>query len=279
MIQIGDYTLRVLDAQEFSLDGGSMFGVVPKTMWEKPAPADELNRVRLSTRLLLISGRGRHILIDTGMGTAWSEKHRSIYSISPFRIHEELAAAGLETGDITDIILTHLHFDHVGGAFSLVEGELMPVFPNARILVQEENYRTASRPNVKERVSYNPAFIDALGRLPSLVLVSGEQELFAGIDIIISNGHTRGQQLVRISDGQKTLVHGGDLVPSAAHLPVAWITGFDIEPLTVIEEKSALLQEAFEKEWIIFFGHDPLIHAATVQRGEKGFVPGPVLKL
>jgi glyoxylase-like metal-dependent hydrolase (beta-lactamase superfamily II) len=254
-----------------------MFGVVPKTLWEKQAPPDDLNRIRLSTRLLLISGRGRHILVDAGMGTAWSDKQRSIYAIAPFRIEEELAAVGLDAEDITDIIVTHLHFDHIGGAFLQAGEEFLPVFPHARVLVQEENFRSASRPNIKERVSYNPSFVRALAENPLLELVSGAAELFPGIDVMLSNGHTRGQQLVRVSDGTQTLVHAGDLVPSSAHVQLAWITGFDIEPLTVIGEKSCLLDEACANGWMLFFGHDPLVRACTVMRTEKGFMAGPAV--
>ena len=140
MMQIGDYRLYSLDVQDFALDGGSMFGVVPKVMSEKLTPTDDLNRVMLKTRVLLISGNGRNILVDTGMGTAWSQKLRSIYRLSGFRLETELQAHGFVPEDITDVIYTHLHFDHAGGAFRPAGDGLEPVFPSARHYVQKENY-------------------------------------------------------------------------------------------------------------------------------------------
>jgi len=272
MMQIGDYRLHSLDLQDFALDGGSMFGVVPKVMWEKLTPSDELNRVMLKTRGLLISGNGRHILVDTGMGTAWSQKLRSIYRLSDFRLETELATHGLRPEDITDVIYTHLHFDHLGGAFRPAGESLEPLFPCARHYVQKENYMSARQPNQKEKVSYSAVFVEAFSRLSGVELLEGPAELFAGIEVLVSNGHTRGQQLVRISDGAQTLVHGGDLVPSSAHLPLPWVMGFDVEPLTLIDEKTALLSRMLERGELLFFGHDPFNEAARLKRDEKGAV-------
>ncbi|MEI8032547.1 MAG: MBL fold metallo-hydrolase [Chlorobiaceae bacterium] len=272
MLAIGDYSLASLDAQDFALDGGAMFGVVPKTMWGSVAPADALNRVRLSARLLLISGDSRHILVDTGMGTAWPEKLRTIYDVSPFRLHDELQRHGVHPEEITDVILTHLHFDHAGGAYRLDGDRLEPLFPDACFYLQEENWRQASAPNPKEKVSYNRAFVEALGRQKHLRLLDGETRLFKGITLLPTNGHTRGQQMVKISDGLQTLLYCGDLIPSSAHIPLPWVTGYDIEPLRVIEEKSTLLRQAALERWILFFGHDPVHAAATVRLDEKGVV-------
>ncbi|MGB8247490.1 MAG: MBL fold metallo-hydrolase [Chlorobium sp.] len=272
MMQIGDYRLYSLDVQDFALDGGSMFGVVPKVMWEKLTPSDDLNRVMLKTRVLLISGNGRNILVDTGMGTAWSQKLRSIYRLSGFRLETELQAHGFVPEDITDVIYTHLHFDHAGGAFRPAGDGLEPVFPSARHYVQKENYLSAIKPNQKEKVSYSAAFVEAFTRLSGVELIEGAVELFAGIELIVSNGHTRGQQLVRVSDGKQALVHGGDLVPSSAHLPLPWVMGFDIEPLTLIDEKAALLRRMVEGGELLFFGHDPFHEAALLTLDEKGAV-------
>jgi glyoxylase-like metal-dependent hydrolase (beta-lactamase superfamily II) len=272
MMRIGDYTLYSLDVQDFALDGGAMFGVVPKVMWEKFAPADQLNRIMLKARVLLISGCGRHILVDTGMGTAWSEKLRSIYALSDCRLVSELKALGLETSSITDIIYTHLHFDHVGGAFRQVGLSLEPLFPDAHHYVQKANYLSALKPNQKERVSYAAPFIDALSRLSRLELIDGPMELFPSVEVIVSNGHTTGQQLVRVSDAEKTLVHTADLIPSSAHLPSSWVTGYDIEPLTVIEEKNKILRRAVDGSEMLFFGHDPFHEATLLKRDEKGAI-------
>ena len=270
MMQIGDYRLFSLDVQDFALDGGAMFGVVPKVLWEKLAPADALNRVKLKARLLLISGHGRNILVDTGMGTAWSDKLRSIHALSEFRLESSLNAHGLRPDDITDIIYTHLHFDHVGGSFRPAGEGLEPVFPRARHYVQRENLLSARQPNQKEKVSYSAIFVDAFDRLSAVELIDGDAELFQGIEVVVSHGHTRGQQLVRVSGGGRSLVHGADLVPSSAHLPLPWVMGFDIEPLRVIDEKNALLERLLEAGETLFFGHDPFHEAATLGRGEKG---------
>ena len=220
---IGDYTLNSLVVQEFYLDGGAMFGVVPKTLWEKVVPADSFNRIKLVARLLLISGNGRHILVDTGMGTAWTEKLRSIYALSPFTLSLELQRFGLRTQDITDVIYTHLHYDHLAGAFELQGGHLQPLFPDAVHHVQEENYRSACYPHAKEKAGYIAGFVEALGRQKNLNLLNGETELFKGIRLSISDGHTKGQQLVTVFDDHHTLVHCADLIPFAAHIPLPWV--------------------------------------------------------
>ena len=197
---IGDYTLSSLVVQEFYLDGGAMFGVVPKTLWEKVVPADSMNRIKLLARLLLISGNGRHILVDTGMGSAWSEKLSAIYALSPFTLSIELQRFGLQMHDITDVIYTHLHYDHLAGAFELQDGHLQPLFPDAMHHVQEENYRYASHPHPKEKAGYLGGFVEAFGRQKNLNLLNGDTELFKGIRLSISNGHTKGQQLVTVFD-------------------------------------------------------------------------------
>ncbi|KZK74742.1 MAG: metal-dependent hydrolase [Pelodictyon luteolum] len=271
-MKIGPYSLTTLHVQQFSLDGGAMFGVVPKTFWEQAAPADALNRVRLSTALLLISGLGRNILVDTGMGTAWPEKLLSIYDVSAFLLDRELARNGLSAADITDVILTHLHFDHIAGAFRSCGEELVPLFPDAQFHIQEENLRTARNPNRKERASYDQRFIDAFLKHCRINVLDGALELFEGISLIPSNGHTRGQQLVKVTGCEDTLVHCADLVPSAAHIPLPWVTGYDILPLVVLEEKEALLEDAAAGGWTLFFGHDPVHEAATLRRTGKGIV-------
>lgn len=278
-MQIGPYTLSSLHVQSFALDGGAMFGVVPKLFWQEASPADERNRVDLSTNLLLISGNGRNILVDAGMGSAWPPKMQEIYKVSRFSIQEELARVGLALEAITDIILTHLHFDHIAGAFRRNGDELEPIFPHAVFHVQEENLRTARTPNRKERASYNGEFVEAFSRLCTINPVTGPGELLAGIELLVSHGHTRGQQLVKVSSGEQSLVHCGDLVPSAAHIPLPWTTAYDIDPLRVIEEKEALLESAVEGGWSLYFGHDPRIDGATLRRDSKGIVFDTPLKL
>lgn len=271
-MKIGPYSLTALRVQEFSLDGGAMFGVVPKALWGREVSSDALNRVRLSTTLLLVSGAGRNILVDCGMGEAWPEKQRSLYDVSPFRLDRELALVGLARREITDVIITHLHFDHVAGAFRARGDELVPLFPDALFHVQEENLRTAMDPNRKEQASYDRRFVEAFRRSCRMNLLDGPGELTEGLDLIVSHGHTRGQQLARVTGEEGTLVHCADLVPGAAHVPLLWTTGYDVEPLRVIEEKEALLEEAAGGGWTLFFGHDPLYDGATLRRGDRGIV-------
>ncbi len=278
MLSIGEYTLQTLDVQEFSLDGGSVFGVFPKVFWEKEIGSDHLNRVRLSMPLLLIRGYGRNILVDAAMGTAWSEKKKKIYDLSEWKLDRELQNAGLRRSDITDIIFTHLHFDHLGGAFEEIKGELKPVFPDARYYIQQDNLQTARSPNLKEKPSYLSHFVEALCRLDGVVPVEGRYELFPGIELVpAGKGHTEGHQLVRISDSNKTLLHGGDLFPSSAHLGVTRGLAYDIAPLDVIDEKSVLLDDILDNRVILYFAHDPLIRAATLKRGQKHVVVDEIL--
>lgn len=278
MLSIGDCTLQTLDVQEFSLDGGSVFGAVPKVLWEKVIKPDHLNRVRLSMRLLLVRGHGRNILVDAAMGTAWNDKMKQIYDLSEWRLDRELQKAGLRRGDITDIIFTHLHFDHLAGVFEEENGELVPVFPHARYYVQQDNLQTALHPNLKEKPSYLSPFVEALSRLDGLVPVKGGTELIPGLELVpAGKGHTEGHQLVRITGSGKTLVHGGDLFPSSAHLGVTRGLTYDIAPLEVVGEKIVLLDEMVDKRVILYFAHDPLITAATLKRGEKHVVVDDIL--
>lgn len=272
MFQIGDYRLHTLDVQHFVFDGSPL----PQRSSHLPVAQEGVRpKVRLATRLLTITGNGKNILVDAGVGLPCGHSRWASCATTPFRLAEELERIGLEPGDITDLVFTHLHSDHIGGAFSCVDGQFRLTFPNARIIVQEECYRVASAPSLQEQSSFNPAIIELLGHLPSLFPVSGTHELFPGIDVMISNGHTRGQQLVRVSDGRRTLLHGGDIVPTAFHIQRQRVSGNDIDPRTVIEEKAGLLEEACRQGWVLFFGHDPDLHAATVMCSENGFVPGP----
>jgi len=270
MLTIGSYRLHCLDVQYFSLDGGSVFGVVPRVMWEKVIRPDSLNRVRLSMRLLLISGKGRHILVDAAMGDAWPEKLSKIYCLTDFRLDNELARVGLKRADITDVVFTHLHFDHLSGAFERHDDHLDPIFPDAVFHIQKQNYLSAVSPNLKERPSYRKEFVQALQECSNLNLLDGDTELLPGIELFCVGGHTAGQQLVRVFDERRSLVHGGDLLPSAAHLGLSRGLGFDIEPLEVINEKRRLLSRMLEDRSILFFAHDPFVEAASLCLDERG---------
>jgi len=280
MLAVGSFCLHTLDVQYFSLDGGSVFGVVPRVLWEKVIQPDDLNRVRLSMRMLLARSNGLNILVDAAMGTAWSEKMKTIYDLSEWRLDEELASVGVSRDDITDVVFTHLHFDHVAGAFEEKNGRLSSVFPNARFHVQRRNLETALSPNLKEKPSYTGSFVEALAASESLNLIDGPCELFPGFELVpCGEGHTAGHQLVRISDNETTLIHAGDLVPSSAHLGLNRGLAFDILPLEVIREKTELLGEIVDGNWILYFAHDPFIEAATIRREDGRMVADRTVRL
>jgi glyoxylase-like metal-dependent hydrolase (beta-lactamase superfamily II) len=276
----------------FGLDGGAMFGTVPKVLWEKSNPADDHNRIEMEARALLLdAGPGnRRILVDCGIGADFVAKYgdklgpkfAKMYNIqsSPIGsasrvesgIEKGLQKLGLALTDITDVILTHLHFDHAGGATREEGGQLVPMFPKARYYVQKANLETATQPNIRERASYYAANFQPLVDSGVLQIMDGAiDELLPGISVILSNGHTRGHQSVRISDGTTTLVYCGDLIPTSSHVRLAWVMGYDLEPLTIIEEKRRLLSEASTGNWLLFFEHDPSVDAANVMENKGDF--------
>ncbi|NQV50994.1 MAG: MBL fold metallo-hydrolase [Candidatus Marinimicrobia bacterium] len=273
-MKIGSYKLTSLVTSTFALDGGAMFGVVPKTMWSKHADVDNFNRIQMVTRTLLLESDDRKILIDTGNGDKWNARQREIFNIQvePYMLPQSLAAHGLNVEDITDVICTHLHFDHVGGNTKLENGKIVPVFPNASYWVQEENWKLANQPSEKDRASYLSENWAVLAENQMLKILKSERELFNDIKLEVIHGHTSGQQLPSISDGNRTLLYGGDLFPMQAHIPIPWVMAYDNEPVRSIAEKKRILPTLLEKDAIIFFEHDPHITACRLRATEKGMI-------
>jgi glyoxylase-like metal-dependent hydrolase (beta-lactamase superfamily II) len=271
-MKIGDYNISAVECERFALDGGAMFGTIPKALWEKAITADEKNRIDMSARAMLIQSSERNILVDTGMGQKWEPKFKDMYKVSGSYLDQNLAAAGLTPDDITDVILTHLHFDHAGGATKLVDGKLVPTFKNATYYIQEANYKWAINPNAREKVSYIKDNFMPLHEAGKLKFVDGEHELFPGVHLIISNAHTHAQQLVKVTDGTQTICYCGDLIPTASHIPLPWVMGYDLYPLELMEEKKKLLEQAVDENWTLFFEHDPYKDAADLVRSEKGIM-------
>ena len=267
-MKIGDYTITPIVAETFRLDGGAMFGIIPKPLWEQKSPADDRNRIDLATRVLLIEGKNRKILVDTGNGDKWSDKYRDIYKIDAGdqTLVDSLESRDISPDDITDVILTHLHFDHAGGATTLDKDEPVPTFPNATYYVQELNWKWANDPTEKDAGSYRTENFLPLRNHGVLELVRGEVEIFPGIHLIVCDGHTEGQQLPLISDKNQTLFYCGDLIPTTAHLSIPWVMGYDNFPLTTIEEKKDYLSRAVEENWTLLLEHDPNTVAITVRR-------------
>jgi glyoxylase-like metal-dependent hydrolase (beta-lactamase superfamily II) len=278
---IGPYTLSAIETGRFALDGGAMFGVVPKNLWSRTNPADEQNRIDMALRALLVQGDGMNILIDTGMGSKYDDKTKSIYKLdhSKFTLLDSLQQMGLEAKDITHIIQTHLHFDHCGGLVTRSpSGELQPTFPNATVFVQKENLAWARNPTEKDRASYLKDDWEPMVTNGMLEALDGEGEIFPGIELRIFNGHTRAQQLPHIYDGAGHHVFFcADLFPTKAHVNLPWIMGYDNFPLTTLEEKKNLLPRAYEEKWLLFFEHDPESALMRIESTPKGFKVGEAL--
>ena len=278
-MKIAQYELYPIETGRFSLDGGAMFGIVPKPLWSRTNPPDGKNRIELAARALLIVGNGRKILVDNGNGTKFSPKQREIYNldVSRYDLQTSLSERGVSPDDITDVILTHLHFDHAGGSTVWDNRTLRPVFRNAKYYVQKAHWEQAMNPTEKDRGSFMPDDFLPLRQHGVLELVEGECELFPDISLVVVNGHTTAQQLPKISDDTITLLYCCDLLPTTAHIPLPYIMAYDLRPLTTLEEKKKLLRCAVEEQWILFFEHDPVTVAGKVKGNEKGYMfDGPV---
>ncbi|MDO8549720.1 MAG: MBL fold metallo-hydrolase [Ignavibacteria bacterium] len=282
-MKIGKYTLHIINSGYFALDGGAMFGIIPKPLWQKTNPPDEVNRIKLATRNLLLTNGSRKILIDTGMGDKWDDKSKNIYAVDQTNSLEgSLNELNLKPGDITDVILTHLHFDHTGGSTKIENvppqrnpakggGKLIPTFPNAKYYVQKKNYEWAVKPSERDKGSYLKDNFQPLMEEGILNFIDGAEKFDDEIEFVIINGHTFAQQLIKISDSSNTILYCGDLFPTTSHIPLPYVMGYDLQPLITVEEKKKILTKAIDENWKIFFEHDPETALATVKKDEKGF--------
>jgi len=254
-----------------ALDGGAMFGVVPKTIWNRVIEADQSNRVRLGVNCLLIRTPTANVLVDTGCGAKYSAKQVDIYQIrrEPGLIGE-LARLGVAPEQIDIVVNTHLHFDHAGGNTVVAEdGRVVPSFPNARHIVQRQEFEDAGNPNERNRASYFPENWEPLRATGQLELVEGTVEILPGLFLEPTPGHTLGHQSVRIADGNRTLFFLGDLCPTSRHVPLAWIMSYDLYPLTTLETRREVYARALEEGWLLAFQHDAE-HPLGVLTVEKG---------
>ncbi|MCB0279090.1 MAG: MBL fold metallo-hydrolase [Calditrichaeota bacterium] len=271
-MKIGRFNVSSVRTGSLGLDGGAMFGVVPKAIWNKTNPADEMNRIDLATRSLLIEVDDRKLLVDTGMGDKWPDKYKEMYKVADSTIDDSLAKLGLKKTDITDVILTHLHFDHTGGSTVYNGDQIVETFPNATYYCSRKNWEWANHPTEKDKASYLTENFLPLYERKKLTILDNLSELgIDGISSIESNGHTIGMWLLKLSDADQTIAYCADMIPTSSHIPVPFVMGYDLYPMTTIEEKKQILQQAVTENWILFFEHDINYDAAYIELGEKGY--------
>jgi glyoxylase-like metal-dependent hydrolase (beta-lactamase superfamily II) len=277
-IQLGALTLTPLFDAHFRLDGGAMFGVVPKPLWEKRAPADERNRIQLATRPLLVRGE-QLMLIDAGIGNKMDPKSVDIYAIDrTWNLEHSLAGLGLGVDDIRIALASHLHFDHCGGFTTRTEaGDIRPTFPNARYVVRAGEWEDARHPHERNRASYLQDDFVPLERAGVLDLVDGDAEVMPGVRLRWTGGHARNHQVIMIEGGGRTAVFTADMIPTTAHIDEPWIMGYDLYPMETLAFKRAFVREAIDREYLIFFEHDPKIAAGYIREKDRKKYVEPVL--
>lgn len=265
------YSAHSIEAGRFGLDGGAMFGVVPRPLWSRKTTPDEAGRIPLSTRCLLLEGEGRLILIDVGIGDKFDEKHRGIYAMKDGPgLVGGLRAQGYEPSDVTDVILTHLHFDHCGGATKWDGGTSRVIFDRAVHHVQRAHWEWAQKGNAREKASFLPENLEPLQAEGQLNLIDGAGEILPGIAVEPVSGHTEAQQIVHIQGmDEHPVVYVADLIPTSAHLSPVWGMSYDLQPLLTIDEKTDFLKRAVAGGWRLFFEHDPFVESGLVEM-ERG---------
>jgi len=280
---VGRLVCWTLDAGLQRLDGGAMFGVVPKPLWERRIAPDARNRIPLALRCLLVEHPDGLVLVDTGIGNKENEKFLDIYGVDnsgtagPTRLEDALAAAGYRPGDVRWVVNTHLHFDHAGGnTFRQSDGSVALAFPGASYVMQRRELDFAAHPNERTQASYLPPNFAPVAASGRLRLVDGELEILPGVLLLPSPGHVPFHQSIVVRDAGEAAIFLGDIVPTAAHLPAAWIMGYDLEPLVTLATKRVLLARAAREEWQLVFEHDPAVARARLATdGENGYSPVP----
>ena len=270
--KIGKWKISILETGNFKLDGGAMMGSVPKVLWEQTNSCDSLNRIDLSMRCLLLDDGENVVLIESGIGDKTSSKFKNMYDVkqSEYALSNTLAKYNYCLEDITHVILTHLHFDHAGGATKYSDSnEIIPTFPNAKYYVSKRNWESGLNPNPKDRASYLSENYLPLQVNGVLELISDNVTILNGIDTYVVHGHTYGQQLIKISDNNNTLIFCSDLIPLKSHIKIPWIMGYDLNASLTLKEKELFLKKASENQWILFFYHDPKVIAVKIRRADK----------
>lgn len=265
-MKIGDYDISVCVVDRLWLDGGAMFGAIPKTLWSKRTPVDEKNRIQLACRLLVIKSNNRTILVDSGTGTKWSDKEREIYAIK--HVSEESLHSRIP--NVTDLVLTHLHFDHAGGvSYRTNDGLTELSYPGALHYINKTHLEHARNAGVREQASYLAENIIPLGAA-KLRLTNDGEEIFPGITVHQADGHTRGLQWLLIESGQQKLAYPSDLIPTAQHVPVPYVMGYDLWAEKSMTEKESFLKRAVSEQWVVVYEHDPEIAASYITVDDRG---------
>ena len=259
-MQLGDYRVEVVPDTEFGLDGGAMFGVVPRALWSKPCPPDNENRIRMNMNCLFVDTGTERILIETGIGDKWTPRQAEMYGIRRQRSLSEslFAITSVRADEISIVVNTHLHFDHAGGNTTVsADGEVVPTFKNARYFVSRSEYAHAEAPHERDRASYLPANWRPVVESGQLELKDADYEVVPGLKMETVTGHSKTMQCVRLNREGTTLYSFADLIPMRAHVALPWIMGYDLYPVETLESKKRLLPQAAHEQWICFFYHDP----------------------
>jgi len=272
--------LKIIHTSTFKVDGGAMFGVIPKTLWNKVYPSDENNLCTLANKCFLIETNNRIFLIDTGIGDKVDEKTQKFYSIDKENnIVNELEKNNYSINDITDVILTHLHWDHCGGATIFKDGKLFPTFPNATYHLSLKQYERAIKPNIRESAAFKKENFLPLVENNLINFITNNTKLNENIELRLFDGHTPGLISVIIKVNDKTIVIPSDLIPTSANIPLTWISAYDNNPETVLEEKESLLLEAYYNNFLIFFQHDYFHDFCNLKLTDKGIRENQFFKL
>jgi len=278
-MRFGEFELTPLLDRHFKLDGGAMFGVVPKTLWEKRLRADDLNRISMAMRPLLVRRAGAPlVIIDAGAGEKMEPKLQEIYGFDHSEsLDASMAAAGVTAADIDVVLASHLHFDHAGGFTAKGPAGIAPRFANARYIIRKGEWEDATHPHERNRASYFDENYVPLKEAGVVDFIDEDGEVLPGIRILRTGGHTRHHHIIYIESGGKTAVFTADLIPTTAHVDVPWIMGYDLYPMETLEFKRAFVKEAIEREYLIFFEHDPQVAAGYIRQDGKRLTVEPVV--
>jgi len=274
-LKLGDLEFHVLVDGFVSLDGGAMFGVIPKVMWEKKIPSDGRNRIQLAMNCLLVHAGGKRILVETGIGAKMSAKLRNIYGVEGPFVNDRLKDYGLHPSEIDIVINTHLHFDHCGGNTRVEKDKVIAAYPNAKYVVQRGEFEHAKHPTERDRASYiEENYVPLSGA--KLALLEADRAIAPGVELIRIPGHTANMQCVKLTGGGKTAFFLADLVPTTAHMALPWIMGFDLYPMTTLENKKKWIPELVQEGWIALFCHDTQTQAAYIRERDGHWEAEPV---